>query len=58
MNCCDTPVKHTHEECQIALDGVKKMIERIDRLEDKNLRHHVCESAIDLCNQLLREPLK
>lgn len=51
-------VKHTQQECQVALAGIKELIERIDRLEDKNLRHHVCESAIDLCNQLLREPLK
>lgn len=51
-------VKHTQQECQVALAGIKELIERIDRLEDENLRHHVCESAIDLCNQLLREPLK
>jgi len=58
MNCCDTPVKHTQEECQIALAGIKKLIERIDRIEDEYLRHHVCESAIDICNKLLREPPK
>lgn len=51
-------VKHTQEDCKTALAGIKKLIENIDRTEDEYLRHHICESAIDLCNKLLREPVK
>jgi len=51
-------VKHTHEQCQQAVAGVKQLLEQIDRIEDKSLRKHICESAIELCDKLLREPRK
>jgi hypothetical protein len=50
--------KHTHEQCQQAVNGIKDLLERIDSINDYVERKHVCESAIDLCNKLLREPLK
>jgi len=51
-------VKHTHEQCQTAVEGIKKLIRQIDKIKDKDLRHHICESALDICNNLLREPEK
>jgi len=57
MNCCKS-VKHSHEECQQAVSGIKELIEQIARIEDLEIKNHVCASAIDICNKLLREPLK
>ncbi len=52
-------VKHTHEQCQQAVSGIKSLLEQIKRASDKDSNAiHVCESAIDICNQLIREPKK
>jgi uncharacterized protein YoaH (UPF0181 family) len=51
-----TVVKHTHEQCQQAVQGIKDLIEHISRIEDIVVKNHICDSAIDLCNNLLREP--
>lgn len=52
-------VKHTHEQCHEAVDGIKMLLEQIKRLSDKDSNAmHVCDSAIDICNKLLREPEK
>jgi len=51
-------VKHTHTECQTVVSGLKELIKRIDMIEDAYTRHHTCESAIELCDKLLREPEK
>jgi hypothetical protein len=49
--------KHTHDQCQTAVSGIKTLLEQIKRLTDKdNNAVHVCDSAIDICNKLLREP--
>ena len=52
-------VKHSHEQCQTAVSGIKNLLEQIKRASDKNSNTiHVCESALDLCEKLLREPSK
>jgi len=50
-----TAIKHTPEQCEQALAGIKDLIEQIKRIEDEDVKKHVCESAIDICNNLLRE---
>lgn len=52
------PVKHTHEQCQVAVSGIKELLEQIKRLSNDETSKHVCESAIEICNNLLREPKK
>jgi len=51
-------VKHTHQQCQQAVQGIKDLLKQIAHIEDDDLRKHICESAIDICNNLLREPPK
>jgi len=51
-------VKHTHEQCQQAVAGIKDLIEQLQRLTTDETSIHVCESAIDICKNLLREPSK
>jgi len=52
-------VKHTHQQCQQAVQGIKSLLEQMKRASDKDSNTiHVCESAIDICNNLLREPPK
>ena len=48
-------VKHTPEQCQQAMKGIKDLIEQIKRIEDPEVKKHVCDSAIDICNNLLRK---
>jgi len=47
--------KHNQAECDIAMNGIKDLIEQIKRIDDKDVKNHICESAIDICNNLLRE---
>ena len=49
------PVKHTQEQCKQAMQGIKELIEQIRRIEDEEMKRHVCDSALDICNNLLRE---
>jgi len=52
-------VKHTHEQCQTAVGAIKNLLEQIKRSANKNSNSiHVCESALDICEKLLREPKK
>jgi len=49
--------KHTHTECQTAVSAIKSLLEQIKRSTNKDSNSiHVCESALDICNKLLREP--
>jgi hypothetical protein len=51
--------KHTHNQCQTAVSAIKSLLEQIKRSSGKgNNTIHVCESALDICNKLLREPEK
>jgi len=49
-------VKHSYEQCHQALDGIKNLLRQIMNIEDIVIRNHLCESAIEICNNLLREP--
>jgi len=51
-------VKHTHTQCQQAVGGIKELLEQLQRLSTDDTAKHICESAIDICNNLLREPEK
>lgn len=48
-------VKHTPKQCAQAMNGIKELLEQIKRIDDVELRNHICESAIDICDNLLRE---
>ena len=48
-------VKHTQEQCKQAMAGIKELIEQIKRIDDPVVKKHICDSAIDICNNLLRE---
>ena len=50
--------KHTPEECAVAMNGIKDLVEQIKRIEDEDVKKHVCDSIIDLCNNLLRNGKK
>jgi hypothetical protein len=49
--------KHTHEQCQQSVKAIKDLIKSIDQL-DEQTRKHTCDSVLQLCDQLLREPKK
>ena len=48
-------VKHTPKQCQQAMAGIKDLIEQIKRIDDPVVKKNVCDSAIDIFNNLLRE---
>ena len=48
-------IKHNKEQCAQAMQGIKELLEQIKRIDDVELRNHICESAIDICDNLLRE---
>ncbi len=52
------PVKHTQAECKQAMTAMKELVEQIKRIDDQEVKNHVCDSVIQLCDQLLREPKK
>ena len=49
---------HNKKQCHTALNGVKELLERISHMNDRAVRQHTCESAIEIINQLLRETKK
>jgi hypothetical protein len=49
-------VKHTYEQCHQALEGIKNLLNQLKHINDLELRKHLCESAIEICDNLLREP--
>ena len=50
-------VKHNPEQCSEALAGIKDLIEQIKRIDDADVKKHVCDSAIQICDQLLNEKI-
>lgn len=50
-------VKHTPADCAQAMQGIKDLIEQIKRIEDNDVKKHVCDSAIQICDQLLNEKI-
>jgi hypothetical protein len=51
-------VKHTPAQCKQAMTGIKELLEQIRRIDDEDVKKHICDSAIDICNNLLREAKK
>jgi DNA-binding ferritin-like protein (Dps family) len=49
------PVKHTQAECKQAMAAMKELVEQIKRIDDQEVKNHVCDSIIQLCDQLLNE---
>lgn len=47
--------KHTKEQCQQVVVGTRDLIQQIKNIDDKATRDAVCESAIELCDQLIRD---
>lgn len=50
-------VKHSPADCAQAMQGIKDLIEQIKRIEDADVKKHICDSAIQLCDQLLNEKI-
>ena len=47
--------KHSNGECTEVLRGIKNILRQIKSIEHEPLRKELCESATELCEQLLRE---
>ena len=48
-------VKHNQAQCLQAMIAIKDLVQQIKRIEDKDVKNHVCDSVIQLCDQLLGE---
>jgi len=48
--------KHSQDECKVVLSSIKDIIRQVSKVNDEYLRTQLCESAKDMCDQLLREP--
>jgi len=48
-------VKHNQAQCLQAMIAIKDLVQQIKRIEDEDVKKHVCDSAIQLCDQLLNE---
>jgi uncharacterized protein YutE (UPF0331/DUF86 family) len=48
-------VKHNQAQCLQAMIAIKDLVQQIKRIDDEDVKKHVCDSALDLCNQLLRD---
>ncbi len=48
-------IKHTPQDCAIAMTAIRDLVEQIKRIEDEDVKNHVCDSVLQLCNQLLNE---
>lgn len=47
---------HTYEQCKIKIQGIKKTIEMVGNCsKDKHEVLHLVESALAMCDELLRE---
>lgn len=51
-------VKHSQDDCKQSMTAIKDLVEQIKRIQDQEVKNHVCDSVIQLCEQLLREPKK
>jgi hypothetical protein len=58
MNCCKPIYKHEANECRTAMTGMKQMLLKIMEIDDATMRKHVCEGALQLCDQLLKDGQK
>lgn len=47
--------KHTQKECKVVLESVKDLIRQINNIEDKELRKHICASATEMCDRLIKD---
>jgi hypothetical protein len=43
------------KQCKDELNNIKNLIKQIRNIEDQSLRHELCESAIELCDDVLSE---
>jgi hypothetical protein len=46
---------HTFEQCQVKVNGIKILIDQIQRISEDPMTKHLCESASVMCTELLRE---
>jgi hypothetical protein len=46
---------HTFEQCQTKINGIKILVDRINKLSNDPTTTALCESASEMCEQLLRE---
>ncbi|MEO1944647.1 MAG: hypothetical protein ABGY11_10130 [Candidatus Thioglobus sp.] len=51
---------HTYEQCKIKIEGIKEILDRIKKHSSKENSDaiHMTESAIIMCNELLREDIR
>ena len=58
MNCCGikSEYKHSKDECKVVISSIKDIIRQVSKVNDEYLRTQLCESAKEMCDQLLREP--
>jgi hypothetical protein len=47
--------KHSISECAVKLDGIKCLLDRIALSTHDTDSKHMAESAMDMCNELIRE---
>ena len=50
------PIKNTPEHFLVALAGVSLLLRQIENIEDSDLKRHLCQSAIEICDELLEDP--
>ena len=48
-------VKHNQAQCLQAMIAIKDLIQQIKRIDDEDVKKHICDSAIQLCDQLINE---
>lgn len=46
---------HTFEQCQTKISGIKILVDQINKLSKDPTTVALCESASEMCEQLLRE---
>jgi len=50
--------KHTQSECEEVLNGIKDIVKQINNIQDIELKRHLCEAVLDMCDRLLRDGKK
>jgi hypothetical protein len=58
MSDLEYHIQHSKEQCQQSVKALKILITKSIEIEDESISKHYLESALQLCDQLLREPLK
>ena len=51
-----SPIPNTPEHFLVTLAGVSLLLRQIENIEDSDLRRHLCQSAIEICEELLEDP--